>query len=193
MVTLPTELPVTSIWQLARRPTVESAHVAGVGSVTLPFPPIWEIVTVSLEIAPAQPDTLAVQYDERPTSNCIAPSALGGVHETEVVVVAWVTDTLAVPELAALIASPGYDAWMVAGPGESPVTIKEQLFPDSAQVAGEGNETLPDPPVWEKANFSPSMEGPPPPDTLAVHWEVPPTTKEAGAQKTEVLAGALGA
>ena len=37
------------------------------------------------------------------------------------------------------------------------------------------------------------MEVPAPPDTLAVHWEVAPITKEAGAHETEVLAGGEGA
>jgi len=167
-------------------------QVAGVASVTPPVPPVWEKLAFSPETAPAQPETLTVQDEERPTSNWFAPSALGGVQETEVVVVAWVTVTLAVPELAALAASPGYDAWMVTGPGEPPVTVTEQLFPDSAHVAGEENETLPDPPVWENATVSPSLVVPAPPDTLAVHWEVAPTAKEAGAHETEVLAGELG-
>jgi hypothetical protein len=36
-------------------------QVAGDGSVTPPVPPVWEKVTVSPEIVPPAPDTLAVQ------------------------------------------------------------------------------------------------------------------------------------
>jgi hypothetical protein len=110
MVTEPTEPPVTVVWQLGTPPTVERAQVAEAGSVTLPVPPVWEKLTVSPEMMPPQPDTVAVQGEESPISNCIAPSARGGGHETEVAVVPWVTVTLASPELAASFASPGYDA-----------------------------------------------------------------------------------
>jgi len=113
MVTEPTTLPVIVIWQLGTPPTVERVQVAGDGSVTLPVPPVWEKLTVSPEMMPPQPDTVALQGEESPTSNCIAPSARGGGHETEVVVVPWIIVTLAVPELAASFASPGYDALMV--------------------------------------------------------------------------------
>ena len=147
MVTEPIELPVTSIWQLVFPPAAEMAQVGGEGSVTLPFPPAWEKVSFSPEMAPPQPDTVAVQGEERPTSNCIAPPALGGVHETEMFVVACATVTFASPELAELTASPGYVAWMVAAPGEPPITVIEQLSAESVQVVREGNETPPAPPV----------------------------------------------
>jgi len=49
------------------------------------------------------PETLAVHEKVLPP----------GLQETEVVVEAWLTVRLAVPELAALFESPGYDAWMV--------------------------------------------------------------------------------
>ena len=68
----------------------------------------------------------------------------------------------------------------------------EQLFPESVQVAAEGNETLPVPPVWVKVSVSPSIEVPAPPETLAVHLEVAPVANEAGAHETEVLAGGEG-
>ena len=85
------------------QPVPERAQVAGEGSVTLPAP-VWEKVTVSPEIVPDAPDTVAVQLEVTPT--------VAGVHETETLVVAavLVTVTLAVPELAVLLASPGYDA-----------------------------------------------------------------------------------
>jgi len=100
MVTGPGVPPVTVILQLVP----ESVQVAGDGSVTAPAPPVCEKLIVSPEIVPAAPDTLAVQ-DE------VAPAAReAGLQETDVVVVAGVTVTLAVPELAASFASPGYDA-----------------------------------------------------------------------------------
>jgi hypothetical protein len=59
---------------------------------------------VSPIILPEAPVTVAVQVE--------TPGMLTveGVHETEVLVAALVTVTLAVPELAELLASPGYDA-----------------------------------------------------------------------------------
>ena len=59
---------------------------------------------VSPAILPAAPVTVAVQVDMPGTLTVV------GVHETEVLVVALVTVTVAVPELAELFASPGYDA-----------------------------------------------------------------------------------
>jgi len=61
------------------------------------------------------------------------------------------------PELPEILSFPGYDAWMVTGPGEVPVTSISQLIPRRLQVAPDGNETLPVPPVWEKVIVSPEI------------------------------------
>ena len=71
----------------------ESAQVAGDGKVTAPAPPVCENFTVSAEIVPAAPETVAVQDEVEPAGK------EAGVHETAVVVVARVTVTLAAPEL----------------------------------------------------------------------------------------------
>jgi hypothetical protein len=77
MVAAPGVAPVAVTEQLVP----ESAHVAEDDSLTLPVPPVWEKVTVSPEMVPVAPDTVAVQ-DE------VAPAAReAGVHETAVVVV----------------------------------------------------------------------------------------------------------
>jgi hypothetical protein len=148
MVTEPTELPVTVIWQPvcspAGSPTVERVQVTGDGNVTLPFvPPVWEKLTASPEIVPFPPETLAVQDHERPISNWFRPPAVGGVQEREVVVAPWLTITLAVPELAALFESPGYDDRIVTEPAKPPVTVIWQIVPESAHVAGDGSVTVP--------------------------------------------------
>ena len=75
---------------------------------------------------------------------------------------------------------------MVTGPGERPLTVTEQLIPRRLQVAPEGNETLPVPPVWEKVIVSPEIEPKKAPLMLAVQDEAAPTASEAGAQETEV-------
>jgi hypothetical protein len=145
---------------------------------------------VSPVIVPVAPFTVAVHVEVPPTST------RNGVQLTEVVVVAS-TVKLALPELAALLASPGYDAWMITGPDEPPVTVTEQPFPDSVQIAGEGNEMLPAPPVgdtvivWKKVIVSPEIDVAAP-DTVAVHWEVASTMKEAGAHETKVVVGEEG-
>lgn len=164
-------------------------QVGGEGKKTLPFPPACEKVTSSPEIVPVAPETVAVQGDERPTSKPLTPE---GPHETEVVGLAWVTVTLALPELAALSASPGYDAWIVTIPGEPPLTGMEQSFPERVQVAGDGNETLPVPPDWENSTVSPSVV-PTPPDTATLHVELASVIKERGAHETEVLTSDRGA
>src|SRR5580693_7577142 len=122
---------------------------------------------ISPFIVPAAPVTVAVQVVMPGTSTVV------GLHATEVLVAALVTVTLAVPELAALLVSPGYDAWMVAGPAVAPVTETEQLVPESVQVAGDGSVTLPAPPVWEKVTVSPVSELDAP-DMVAAQDEVAP-------------------
>jgi hypothetical protein len=78
------------------------------------------------------------------------------VHDTEVVVVALVTVMLAVPELAALFESPGYDAIIVAVPAVAPVTVKKHVPDEILHVGGEGRVALPLPPLWtEKVTVSP--------------------------------------
>jgi hypothetical protein len=73
--------------------------------LTLPVSPDgWEKVMVSPVIEPTAPVTVAVHV-EKP-----GMSTVDGVHETEVLVAALVTVVLTMPELAALFASPGYDA-----------------------------------------------------------------------------------
>jgi len=96
------------------------------------------------------------------------------------------TVTLAVPELAALFASPGYDACMVTGPGVTSLAKTEQLVPEMAQVAGDGKFTAPVPPVWENAIVSPEIV-PEAPDTVAVHRVSGYTTTMAGVHETEVV------
>ena len=59
---------------------------------------------ISPVIAPKAPVTVAVQV-EMPGMLTVE-----GVHETVVLVAALATVTVAVPELAELLASPGYDA-----------------------------------------------------------------------------------
>ena len=51
----------------------------------------------------------------------------------------------AVPELARLLPSPPYAAWMVTVPAVRPVTVTEQVPDDKAHVVPEGKETLPTP------------------------------------------------
>jgi hypothetical protein len=135
---------------------------------------------VSPVIVPTAPVTVAVQV-EKP-----GMSIETGVHETEVLVAALVTVTLAVPELAASLVSPGYDAWMVAEPVVAPVAVMEQLVPERVQVAGDGRVTLPVPAVWEKVTLSP-VRVTAAPDTVAVQDEVAPAAKDAGVHETEVV------
>jgi hypothetical protein len=178
IVTAPGVSPVTNIEQL---PPVPRLHVGGEVMLTLPVSPDgWENVTVSPFIVPAAPVTVAVHVEK--------PGMLTeeGAQETEVLVAALVTVTLAVPELAASLASPGYDAWMVTGPGMAPVAVTEQLVPERVQVAGDGSVTLPVPAVWEKVTDSPERLTVAP-DTVAVQDEVAPAVKDAGVQETEVV------
>jgi len=101
IVTAPGVAPVTDIEQFPPEPRL---HVPGEGTVTLPVSPDGcENVMVSPVIVPAAPVTVAVQVEAPPMSMS------EGVQLTEVLVAAS-TVTLAVPELAALLASPGYDA-----------------------------------------------------------------------------------
>jgi len=101
IVTAPGVAPVTDIEQLPPGPRL---HVPGGGMVTLPVSPEGcENVMVSPVIVPAAPVTVAVQVEAPPMST------REGVQLAEVAVAAS-TVTLAVPELAALTASPGYDA-----------------------------------------------------------------------------------
>jgi len=96
------------------------------------------------------------------------------VHDTEVAVEALVTVTLAVPELAALFESPGYDAIIVALPAVAPVTVKKHVPDEIKHVGVEGRVTLPLPPLWtEKVIASPSTL-PLVPVTVAVHVEPAP-------------------
>ena len=46
---------------------------------------------------------------------------------------------------------------MVTGPGVLPVKLREQVFPESVQVGGEGSVTLPAPPTCENVTSSPSV------------------------------------
>jgi hypothetical protein len=144
---------------------------------TLPVPPVCAKTMISREITAAAPDTAAVQVDVKPT----AP----GVQETETEVTPCVTAKLAVPELAALPESPGYDAWIVTEPGVVPRTDIEQLVPEMVHVAGEGSATAPAP-VAEKAIFSPEIV-PEAPDTVAVHCAIAFTAMETWEQDTEVV------
>jgi hypothetical protein len=135
---------------------------------------------ISPLILPAAPVTVAVQV-KMPGISMVEEA-----QETEVLVAALVTVTLAVPELAASFASPGYEAWMVAEPGVAPVAVTEQLVPESVQLAGEGSVTLPVPAVWEKVTVSPAREFAAP-DTVAVQDEVAPAAMEASVHETEVV------
>jgi hypothetical protein len=135
---------------------------------------------ISPLILPAAPVTVAVQV-KMPGISMVEEA-----QETEVLVAALVTVTLAVPELAASFASPGYDAWVVAEPGVAPVAVTEQLVPESMQLAGDGSVTLPVPAVWEKVTVSPAREFAAP-DTVAVQDEVAPAATEAGVHETEVV------
>ena len=93
-------------------------------------------------------------------------------------------------ELAALFASPGYDAWTVALPAPVPVTVVEHVPPaERAQVAG-ANVTLPVPPVCDQVIVSPVIE-PVKPATVAVHVVVERLVKVDGAQETVVVVKAF--
>lgn len=96
------------------------------------------------------------------------------------------TVALAVPELAVLFASPGYDAWMVTGPGVTSLAKTEQLVPERTQVAGDGKFTAPVPPAWEKAIVSPEIVSEAP-DTVAVHRVSGYATTVAGVHETDVV------
>lgn len=95
---------------------------------------------------------------------------------------------LAVPELPALLLSPGYDALTVTEPRAAPVTVTEQAIVPvvgRVQVVAE-KVTLPVPPVCDHVIVSPEIE-PVYPDTVAVHVEVPPTANDVGVQETAVV------
>jgi len=165
--------PADSAMNMFRR------QVAGDGSVTLPVP-FWEKVTVSPGVMLAPPSTVALQLEVTPTEEA--------VHASKMSVAIRGTVTLAVPELAVLFASPGYDAWMVTGPGVTSFAKTEQLVPERTQVAGDRKLTAPVPPVWEKAIVSPEIV-PEAPDTVAVHRVSGYTTSKAGVHETEVVVG----
>lgn len=112
--------------------------------------------------------------------------------ETELLVVVWGGSmvTEASPELAALLASPGYAASIVALP-LVPATVIEQLPPaPSVHMPGSGIVTFPvEPGAFVKAMSSPATL-PMASASRAVHVELPPAVKELGAQLTEVVVAA---
>jgi hypothetical protein len=156
---------------------VQEAGDWGRTNETLPVPPVCTKVMTSRAITAAAPDTAATQVDVTPT----AP----GVQETETEVTPCVTARLSVPELAELLESPGYDAWIVTEPGVVPRTDTEQLVPEMVHVAGEGSTTAPAP-VAEKAIFSPEIV-PEVPDTAAVHCAIAFTAMDGVEQDTAVV------
>jgi hypothetical protein len=154
---------------------VQEAGDWGRTNETLPVPPVCAKVISSREIEPAAPATVAMQVDVTPT--------VLGVQETETEVTPCVTARVAVPELAALLESPGYDAWIVTEPGVVPRTDTKQLVPETVHVAGSATAPAP---VAEKAIFSPEIV-PEAPDTVAVHCAIAFTAMEGVEQDTEVV------
>jgi hypothetical protein len=136
-----------------------------------------------------------------PTTGCLPPllvklhvngedvSAVPGVCSTS-----WtcLTVRLAVPELAALLLSPGYDAWTVTEPVVAPVTVTEQaIVPEVGRVQVVAEKvTVPVPPVCDHLIVSPEIE-PVYPDMVAVQVEVPPTGNDAIVQETVVVVADL--
>jgi len=94
--------------------------------------------------------------------------------------------TVAFPELAALFASPAYDAWIVEFPERRPLTVTWQAPPERMHE-DELNETLPVPfcdqpicsPLTDFTNLA----------RVAVHWDVELSGKEIGTQLTVVVVG----
>jgi hypothetical protein len=113
-------------------------------SVDVPDPPLTE-VGLSERVSPVTEPILSVTVPEKPFSGAIVivevfadpPEVtikLVGLAET----VKSQTVRLAVPELAALLLSPGYDALTVTEPAVTPVTVTEQVpLLDREQVDAE--------------------------------------------------------
>ena|SRR5579872_498217 len=74
---------------------------------------------------------------------------------------------------------------MIGLPAPVPVTVTEQLVPDSVQVADE-KETVPVPPDCDHEMVSPAIE-PKFPATFAVHVVAAPKAKVDGMHETAVL------
>lgn len=90
-----------------------------------------------------------------------------------------------VPLLGRFPVSPGYDAWRVAVPVVEPVTVIEQLVPDSVQVEDD-SDTVPVPEVCENVIVSPDTE-PLAPETVAVHPVEEETSMSELVQTSEVV------
>jgi hypothetical protein len=177
-VTKPADVPAGVTEQLSGEP--DRLHVVEVKE-TLPVPPDWEKVIVSPAIELPSPVTVAAQLAEEPTATD------DGTQVMEVRVAARVTVNELVFELAALLVSPGYEAWIVGDPTATPVTVTEHPSgdPERLQVAPEGKETLPVPPNCDKVIVSPAME-PLSPVTVAVQEAEESTSTDDGRQETEV-------
>jgi len=177
IVTGPAVAPFTVTAQV---PPAERVHVVPDGNVTLPVPPIFDIVIVSPVTVPEKPDRVAVQELAAPTLKEL------GTHETSMVVVAFVTVRVAVPLLAKLIASPPYDAVTMGLPTPVPVTVTEQVPPADRAHVPEENDTAPVPPDSDHVMVSP-VTVPENPANVAVQELVAPMAKEAGTQATAVV------
>src|SRR5579863_1687822 len=106
MVAAPGVTPVAVTEQLVP----ESAHVAGDGRLTIPAPPVREKVTVSPEMVPVAPDTVAVQDEVTPAAK------EAGTHETAVVVVVALGEYWNAVVCAAQPLLPPHDAFTVYFP-----------------------------------------------------------------------------
>jgi hypothetical protein len=94
MVKLPSVAPVTVIEHEALK---ERVHEAGEGKLT---PPLPDRANVTVPVGDEPPDTVASHDEVEPMAREV------GVHETAVVVAAWVTVSENVPLLAAFSESP---------------------------------------------------------------------------------------
>jgi hypothetical protein len=166
---------MTATLHLGAPAIAQEAGDCGRTNEMLPVPPVCAKVILSRKIEAVAPATMAMQVDVTPT--------VPGVQESETEVTACVTARLAMPELAALLESPGYDAWIVTEPGVMPRTDAEQLVPEMVHVAGSATDAAP---VAEKAIFSPEIV-PEAPETVAVHCAIAVTAMDGVEQDTEVV------
>jgi hypothetical protein len=170
MVSAPEVLPPTVT---EHTPPADRVQVVELNE-TAPVPACVHVI-VSPVTVPANPLRVAVH---------VVPE-----HTTAVAVID-LTVIEAVPVSARLLASPGYDAWIVTVPLVAPVTLMEQLVPEIVQVAGVGKVTLPVPPVCEKVMVSPLIV-PLAPLTVAVQLEALPTEMVVGVHATLTVGTAL--
>jgi hypothetical protein len=182
-VTEPGVAPMTATLHVGASAIMQEAGDWGRTNEMLPVPPVCTKVIISRAITAADPDTVATQVE--------ITSTTPGEQETETEVAPCVTARVAVPELAALLESPGYDAWIVTEPGVSPRTDTEQPVPEMEHAGGEGIATVPAP-VAEKVIVSPEIV-PEVPDTVAVHCAIAFTAMDGVEQDTEVVVPDPGA